>query len=205
MADSNVMHGGTEDFGKTLVETSNYLSSNKSKPKSNAGTSQKYSQYESNNNVYASQKYSNYASQTMPNQESRISQTKKSKAFSNYGQESEIEYRNDNSSFNPNDYDAFGNYTSGKNPLTNNSEIMDETGKYSDEVLDSINEDPNFYMKEKSKIYNKNNSRIESSKLKNTSEKNNDSNIFGLSENLDEESFTVSQGTKNVGSISKNN
>ena len=65
--------------------------------------------------------------------------------------------------------------------------------------------------REKSKLQsgNKNESFLksgtESRKGQNkTKDPKDDSNIFGISENLDEESFTVSLGTKNVNMIFKN-
>ena len=91
----------------------------------------------------------------------------------------------------------------------NEFEILDETGQYSEEGYDSMGEDLGWGKKDNSKLCSgaKNDSMVKSkpgsSKVEKGKDKN-DSNIFGISDNLEEESFTVSQGTKNINGIFKN-
>lgn len=92
----------------------------------------------------------------------------------------------------------------------NEFEILDETGQYSEEGYDSMGEEFNFGKKDNSKLCSntKNDSmvksRVGSSGVGKVEKGGEDSNLFGISDNLEDESFTVSQGTKNINGIFKN-
>ena len=90
-------------------------------------------------------------------------------------------------------------------------DILDETGKYTEEGYDSIPSNPDFYKDKNSRLYSgigtdgkasNNSSKI--TKGRDGKGMKNESNLFGVSDNLEEESFTVSTGTQNVNAIFKN-